>query len=106
MSEKDNLLNPDLLKLFRNLKHVKIYPDYSLVLNKFNLLSYKFNLLSFLDVIESNSRDIQYQIRLYDVYGWDITTSIVSAYNRKQWNIKYERNADHGNIIIDNTSIF
>ena len=81
-SKRLNLLQPNLLKLFPNIKHVKMNTK------SFNGC-YKFNMISFLDVICSNSRDIVYQIDIgYDSYKSWISSSIRSRYNDKQWNIK------------------
>ena len=90
--KKDNLMNPNLLSVFRNVNHVTI--------NVSGLLcSYRFNPLSFLKIINKYSRDIQYEIKTGYYYNWDISSSISSTYKSKGWDMKY-------NYTMDTISIF
>lgn len=84
-SEKDNLLNPNLLSLFKHLKYVQI--------DTFGG-RFKFDMLAFLDIINNNSRDIQYEIDgLYE----QVIKNYNASYNSKGWNMIHQ--PDHDGIV-------
>ena len=80
-------LNPQFLSLFRNLNQCEIKID-----------EYRWDLLSFLDVIDSNSKDISYGL-IGAGESW-ITTSVLFKYIAKGWSITYE--GGYGISIINN----